>query len=577
MKEILLKEKTPLIVLFVVFFMTFIFSFQTQGQIFSNGANEASVPFLMANGKILYKEIYTQTGALVNIFLMVLMKIFGSNSNLLYVFGAIVSVFYIFGTYFVSREFLSKKLSLSLCFLVTFASVFSPSEFNFIFPSSYSATLCATLCLWLIYFLISFIKNQNEKTVLVLGALSGLILACDPAFSPILILPIIIFAIFKVQAEFYLKFIALAASIPLLALILLLFGGTNIADIIENFKYFIKISKTNANWHYTLKYSIYKPNFVLIFHMVLNFLAFLLYAALFFFGIFYVEKKNLPHKKAIIGVISIAFLYFTSIRQIQFSQFFNFLPIFCLFVLVRVLKNYILAKKFKDETQLKQLVLASSGLLISTKCFWHLDLAMFGTYYFAPLILTFTCYLNSYLESKFVYNSKKEIKNALLIFISAFVLIFFITVFMSVSDKKIKIKTDNFSGKISTEQSATKELMDYLSRHSTKDEDIISMPNGAGINFALGKNLKFKNTYFTPDVFEALGDDNLALELSDNAPKYIVITNENMEDFNRGIICTTYAKDFCKTVVSKYALEAAFGDNFRIYLFKLKEGKHFEK
>lgn len=116
-----------------------------------------------------------------------------------------------------------------------------------------------------------------------------------------------------------------------------------------------------------------------------------------------------------------------------------------------------------------------------------------------------------------------------------------------------------------------KEALEYLNLHAKNQKSLLVMPEGIMLNFLSGKEHEFYQTSFIPLDFDTFKEDNIINEIKLKKPQFIAFTNRETDEYGQNYICKDYGVKTCKYVVKNYSLEAAFGEKFRIYLFKNKE------
>ena len=570
MKSILKKEKAQLLTILIVFLISFVFSYASWGSVLIDCGREAYIPAAISKGAVLYKDIFCIYGALPYFVNALFFKLFGVHIELLYFIGAILSFFYIFGFYFLSREFLSKKISLALTLLVLFSAIFNPSLFNFIFPYSYAMVFSSLFGLFFVFCLIKFIKFQKRCFFYLACVFGGLILCSKMDFAPMLFALAPVILIYKVKLSDLLRGFALFFAFPILTFLLSLILGASVLDILSNFSYLTDMinTKSLAYFYQNHGLGILSPKYI---GTTVTFLISAIFIVVIYFqaSLFFFRRKNKIVKY--FGLILLTFLLLFSLAD---DKYVMFLPILAFVIFLFSLFNYLKIKCFKNPTALSYLILAFCALLSSIKVFYGLHPLLYGSYSLPLLFLVVVRCLDNILENNFLFNTKKQCQIVLVILISCYISLYLNLFLSETLSKKITIKTQ--IGTIKTDETfgkPSKEMIDYFIEHKNQlsGKKMIVLPEGIMYNFLLDKEWNFYPTSFIPLDFDTFGDEKLTQDLLKNRPDYVLFNGRSTEEYQQGAICKSYGVKMCKAIAQNYDFVAAFGDKFRIYLFKIKD------
>lgn len=573
MKNTFKQEKIPLIIIFTVYLITFIATYGCCGDLFIDCGREAYIPFAITQGKLLYKDIFCIYGPFPYLFIAFFYKVFITNLNITYLIGGIFGTLYILGVYFCSREFLSKSISTCISLLIVFSVIFDPSIFNFIFPYSYSMVFAATFSIWIFYFLIKFIQTKNSNYMHYCAILWGAICVSKIDFLPVIIAIGAVFIIFEENKKReFVKFILYTLIVPSVTYLILFTQGVNISDIAKNSYYVSKMMNTDAFFYF------YK-NLSVLFFSLKNFieniknLTFVTIISFLFFSValFAIRRRNKIIKYGLLGFIIIFTFYIFALQQVMLQMLFATFPYICAIIFIILLSKYLRAKEFRNTKNIIILLLFSFALLSSLKNFHSLLLSFYGAYSFALLLICIIYIINELLKNNAIYNTKKQYELILCIFISIFILLFAtqtvqytITDNMKITTQYGTIKSNNDLGQ------PFKETLQYINQHAKTNDTIMVLPESIIINFLTGKTSDFYQTSFIPLDFETFSEDNIIKEINAKKPEFIIFTNRKTNEYGKSYICKDYGVDTCKYVVKNYSPEAAFGEKFRIYIFKIK-------
>ena len=576
MKNALLNEKIPLLIIVTLYIITFILTYGHCGDLIVDCGREAYIPYAISQNKVLCKDIFCIYGAFPYLFNAFFYKIFSANLNVLYTIGGISGLLYVLGVYFCSREFLSKSISVCIGIFVIFAIIFENSMFNFIFPYSYAMVFSCVFAIWILYFLIKFIHTKNTSYMHACALLWGAICVSKIDFIPV-ILPIgLVFLLFEEnKLKESLKFIAFSSIIPFLTYFILFSQGLTLSDIANNSNYIELMTKTKSFEYFYAKYSIVSFN---ISHFIQN-LKTLLYNAfatvIFFLVSLYAARRRKKATKYILLVSICIFYYSALFLQDTLPQaYFALLPYICSILLVFELWNYFKIKEYKNRSRCIRILLLIFALACSIKNFHSMLLSFYGAYSFAPLFVYLIIFINDMLENNFLYNTKKQYEGVLCTFIIILTILFANILFIWIREENTKVKTP--LGMLKAPNMIAEpfnETLHYLKSHSDLNESLLVMPEGIILNFLSGRDWNFYQTSFTPLDFETFGEDVIIKNIIEIKPQYIALSNRNTSEYAKSYICKDYGNKTCKYIVENYTLEAAFGEKFRIYLFKYQNDK----
>lgn len=574
MKQIFVTEKIPIIIIFSVFVLTFILTYGSWGNLLIDCGREAYVPYAIINNKLLYKDIFTIYGPFPYLFIAFFYKILFFNLNIIYFLGAIFAMFYLFAVYLIAREFLSALLSTSICLLIIFAVIFDASVFNFILPYSFAMVFASTFSIWILYFLIKYIETKKTTYFLYSCVLWGAIFVSKIDFIPTgLLIPFVFCACVPNKKQMLPKCLYCLLSIPFLTYLILFTQGISLHDIWVN-SHYIKQMVNTPSFHY-----FYKSSSVLFFNSAIFFtniknLFYTVFISLIYFVVFLfaIRRRKSFFKYFLLIFISIFCLYIFFFQKTYLQIFFVLLPYFCTIMLVFYLIKFYRAKEYYNTANLNVILLFSFAILGSLKVYHCLSLSHYGAFSFAPVFICLVYYICEFLKNNALYNTKKQYEIVLCVYISIFIILFVFNVFINLIVKDDFIISPR--GKIRVNHTVAQPFNDafkYLNVNSKSDDTIIVLPEGIIFNFLLGRLSDFYQTSFIPLDFETFKEDNIIKDINIKKPDFVIFTNAKKSEYGQNFICKDYGIDTCRYVVKNYSLEAAFGEKFRIYIFKRKD------
>lgn len=574
MKKVLQEEKIPLLILFVLFIFSYVISYAHWGDLIIDCGREVYIPYAIAKGKVLYKDIFCIYGAFPYLFNAFFLKILPFKLNTFYLIGALLGFGYLSGIYLCARNFLSKLICVGICTVVLYTVVLDNFIFNFIFPYSYAIVFASVFCVWILYFLIKYIKDKNAQWLYVCAFLWGGICASKIEFIPVIIPVAAVFLLIeKNKLHVFLKFIGFSLIIPALTYLVLFSQGLLISDLVKNAKYLAKMLETGTLEYFYGNYCVtdFKPN---VFVANLKNTVSLIFTGAIYFVLVLLALRNNNYilKYSLITIISLFYFFVLMFQGAHPQLLFAQLTYICAIIFLAKLVRFIRAKEYSNVDSIAVLTLFAVALSTSAKSFHSLQLGFYGTYSFAPLFVCIILSIKELLEMKFLYSTKKQCEQAIFALLMVIAFVFMNIFALQIIKEDSKIQTQ--FGTIKTEKKNAAALGDaitYILNHSEKNDSLLVLPEGIMINYLTQKSWDFYPTSFIPLDFETFGEKYIINEISDKKPDFIMFIKRDTAEYGKGYLCKDYGVDTCKYVARNYSFEGAFGDKFRVYIFKFKE------
>jgi hypothetical protein len=128
-------------------------SWQAWANPIADGGREMYVPWRLADGEMLYRDLFFVYGPVVPYWHAALFRTFGVHLNLLYASGLVVGAATIVVAFLLARLVVTTGLALAAASLVAVGCVFHPSADNCVFPYSFNASYASLMNLlagWLL-------------------------------------------------------------------------------------------------------------------------------------------------------------------------------------------------------------------------------------------------------------------------------------------------------------------------------------------------------------------------------------------------------------------------------------------
>ena len=504
---------TIILLIFTIFYGKF-------GDIIVDSFREAYIPEQVANGQILYKNIFSIYAPFAYLFNALIFKIFGSNLKVLYFLGLFFSIGIINITYLTSNLFLEKKYSFSIILLIISGAILSPNVFNYIFPYSYGILYGLFFILLSIYFLL---KNKISLAFVFCA------LAISSKYEFLLFLPLLIFYTRKQNILKNISYLFLTFGLIFTPFLIQKVGLNN---IVASFQIITNMTSTKTlYWFYSIMGLTFRIELIPIY--LINFIK-LLIPILFLYKFYNVYSI----------IITFVYFYFLVSPEI-------FLYIFPLILILFIVK-------FKKLNKNERFFIFAS-LLISTKVFFATTIQSYGTFFlpFAFISIYILC--------------PQKIQKSLFIIFLALSLNFGINNIKQLNQKNYKIVTTKGIIYTSPYYGKSIDYMIKILKKNTKSTDkVIIYPECLSVNYLSDRNSDNKFYSLIPLYVETFGEDIITKRLSLTKPEYIIINNYDTSNYYYSLFGIDYAQNILKFINNNYKLKTKIGDNFVFTVFENK-------
>ena len=120
----------------------------------------------------------------------------------------------------------------------------------------------------------------------------------------------------------------------------------------------------------------------------------------------------------------------------------------------------------------------------------------------------------------------------------------------------------NFYGKQNT-------LIKYIRENTLKNAKIVTVPEGAMINFLAERDSDNYYYYLIPVNVQIFGEEKIIEDFKKNPPDYFIMNNVAYSPFNVGNFCS-YAKKVCNYIETNYNFVGGVDDAISFGLYKKK-------
>ena len=578
--------KEILLILAASLFMFFLFYGKYDAYLVDVG-REAYIPWQMLKGKLLYKDIFNVYGPLGYQINAMAYALFGVNLNTLYLMGFANSLIILVSVFFISRQFLSKPLSLVLTGMVLVVCAYARGFFNFIFVYSYNAVYALSGFLLSLLFALFYIRGKKTRDIVLSYLFAGFSFANKIEDLPYFCLLFVLLPLW-LKKDWKKYFYAAGAFFffPVISFGILLLQGVGINDLLDAFvliKKLVNAPATNYFYHnYGLYFNPVSVNTTIKFFFKLIKVLIMPCAALFM--LFYVSAKYLKdsflkHLSAAAAFIFAVYLIknnFNSIIQ-NSDWMFSWSGIACIFILLFFAGRYIYSIFYKKLAisqipvdDIMFMFLAAAAISVSFKGLFSVSLACYGTFTFTALLLAIVIFLVKYVPLKFSHNIYAAwVETVKWLCIIAIIGYFAGSFYRLAQQKVYTVKSPQGSVTIRDVYPAQNELINYLREKTPENARIVTLPEGALINFLAQRDSDNMYYYLIPVNIDIFGQERVLNDFKKNPPEYFLLSDIMYGVYNVGAFCD-YASKVCDYIFSQYKAEVSVIGTLKFVLYKKK-------
>ena len=462
-----------------------------QGLLLIDTGREFYIPVQMLQGQVLYKDIYNIYGALSYQINAVLFFLFGQKINVLYISGIISSLIIVVTCYLLSREFLNKKLSCLLSFLIMFALVFRTFLYNSVLTYAFAIVYALLAFLLSVLFLIKYLKTDNKSQAYLSCLFAGISIANKYEFSLYIFLLFGVLLFIKpIGKSGFIKSLGAFGIIPLLSFGSLIIQGLNINDIIQT----VKLTQN----------LVHAPLLKLFFNH---------------FGAF-------PDLKGL----------FLLVLTNKIFGIFAFLPILNIILFIHQFKDL-----YKDKPLF---IFILCSIIACAKNLFYLNVNHMGVFLFPVCIIASIILLKRYIN-KFL---PILLCAGMVIFLSDDFAGLKYKNYLLKTDKG-NIYTYQKDG------IPIKYAADFILNNTNKDDKVVIMPEGSFINYITDRKGDYFYYNLSPLFYiDVLKEENIIPHFEKNMPEYFIILPIDNSEYGSKFFGLDYAQNFYNLIVNNYDL-----------------------
>ncbi|MBF0403713.1 MAG: hypothetical protein HQL00_07090 [Nitrospirae bacterium] len=531
------------------------------------------VPLKLANGAVLYKDIYNNVGILPPYLCAFLFKALGKNNYTIIYLSSIITLTGSFMLYKLSRFFLNRLfstlLSINFLFIFAFNNLFQSGIANFIMPYRISATLFFLFVLASTLFFMFFLYSDKAKYIIYWSLALWCAFLCRvemavTVWGAFLFIGICLLYKKRITASYLLYFI-----MPILLTILSYgsflyfnnaFAGfkTGIIDFVINSMY--------SNTAYAKWVSGYDKPWKNIFEILISTLSQVTALGIVIaisdrLSKYYEKIKDNSLKRKLLFIsVTIYTILIGQLLTIAAAPIrYKILNVIFICTILTYLYKLLKTPSYNN----KQLMLLSIFIVSFT-----LTIRIFLDYTplkhgFFLLPMSLICYYIFYIKIfPSLYNKTFGTTDLRYYYISAAILIvqlslpsYFVS-YLNYTNREITVNTIvgqfNFINNDRTHK--VMQAARYLVDKTPKNSTLVVFPEGISINVLAQRDNPLPYTSFLPLDVETIGEDKLIKSIADKKIDYIAVLNSSTEECGYDRF-QSYAKDLYRWIIENYTLD----------------------
>lgn len=522
---------------------------------------ELFLPEQILNGAVPYKDITLIYFPLAYYINALIYKILGVSINSLVISQTIFCMIFTTGFYFLSRDFINRRLSFILSIFIIFACIYSPFDiYSYISPYSYAVTYGIFGFFTVLYFLIKLYKTNNIKYAYIASFAAGFSFSCKLEFfvAPLLLITgLILYK--KLKFKQYIMILFAFCTIPLILTGILHIQGVTLKNIVEAVKFAGKFSTTPVMTEFLSGLGLYPSGMALksqfIFVGTVEFLKIVIITYI----AFWLNQKYKKPYILVLGIVLILYFLHTKYQILYVAKYWTGLPILTLILFC------VLFKKIIKEKPLAILVIAS--ILLSQRVFFFMYL--YGSFQIPFLFLSLLVIFERYVPKE-IFQVKTE---------KILVCVFMILIglyagcqYEHIKDTNYKIVTSKGTLYVPFETGILlNNAVTYITYKTDKDTSILVLPEGNIINYLTERKVDLHCFMMDRLYFDTYGEINAKTLIKKTASDYIFLVDFGVYDFNRPYLYERFSNSVIKYIYDNYEQMKRYTFKYNANLIILKK------
>ncbi len=544
---------------------------------------ELYVPWQIMQGKVLYTDINHLYGPLSSYFNAFLFQIFGTGISTLAYFNIVIVILITFFIYsFIKSSYGGLTATVAgACFLVIFA--FSQytgiANYNFVCPYSHEITYGIFLFFVTLFIFKKYTADSKIIYASLIGFLLGLLFLTKVEIfvagliSTLFGLIFIFWRIGPPHPKKHLFFILFFFLLPILAFVAYFSFHMPPADalgsVLASYKnIFIGELAGNIYYRHLAGFDETSLNIGLMLTSAVVYLIYFIFAGFVAYLFTRLTKRKPVYGAFIIIAAALILILLSGIFTISWIDMARPYPVFIFLLLACLIFN--LMTKSKDKTFIVQklpfILLAIFSLFLLLKIILNVHFYHYGFALAMPSALVMVVLMLYYIPNFFSRYGNRIVAMSFSGLFIVLTLLFYFNYTRDVYETKIypvaagPDRLLTFGEKMFSYGPIINKTLAYIDQSMTPDDTFIVMPDGIMLNYLSRRNNPSRYFEFTPNIVQAIGEENIIHEISLNPPSFIILSKKDTSEHGARFFGADYALNIYSWIIDNYDKVFTDGD-----------------
>ncbi|MEW5894408.1 MAG: hypothetical protein AB1650_01435 [Candidatus Omnitrophota bacterium] len=555
------------------FLFLFILTWQKWGDLIVDTGREMFVPLKLAEGAVLYRDIFYLYGPLSPYFHSFLFNVFGVHLNVLITSGALTAAFTLVLMFKISRFFLNVFLSTVTALVFLLVCVFGHylflANYNFIIPYSYPAVHALLFSLAAIYFFFRYTKDLKAGDCWLSSLAVFLILVTRVEMGVMAMIALL------AGAVFFNKKMGLVSWIVLFGLPLLLagmvYGGFWLAareEILQSNLFSFASTNTFMDNPFTSWLSGTDQRAENLWLMSKSFLFHGLAALWFFLTGMAVARagriRDMQVRNALYLVVTVfapGLIYFLMNKFAPAAIQYRSLPV--LIIVAFFIAAVRLVRSEDSAMSPRVLTLAVFSWLVLLRIIFKVHPMHYGFSLLAPGLIVYHVLLFRLIPDMISNKTARAcLAGGFIFVVGAYAFQYLSMSMFAYQHRTISIFSSRGGMKVfpNDRDRACANLIRHLATQTHPDSTVTILPEGLTINFLANRdNPLYYYSFMPPDFSKKSVESDVIKDIEEKKVDYIVLLQRDLEEYNIRVFGTDYARNLWQYIQKNYSVETRIG------------------
>ena len=561
------------------------------GDLIIDLGREMYVPAKLAEGAVLYRDIFYLYGPFPPYFNALLYKIFGTNILSLVIGGILVTALTALLLYKISRMFLNVFFAtftaLAFLFLLAFGHCLPVGNYNFILPYSYPATHATLFSLGALYFFFRFLDCGRSRDVYFAGAFLFLCMISRVEIGVMLavsfLIAVIVMKFSGIKAGLFRPLVLLPIAGSLLVYgVFFTVAGPRIweSNLFDLFK-----SNTQASPFAAVLSGVNAagPNMAVMLKSAFFYFLFAAWFTLAGYGAILAERlpQTMLRRSVYTFIVVMALSGAAVVLRTVYHFEWQYRSIPFIYLIVGALSAAAYFREGRKACDLKLFILSLFSFLVALRIIFFVYASHYGFYILVPGFIIYHVFffrtLPQLTRNKFLTVS----------FYIGFTLVLLVLMadhfqlskaFYQQRTLRVPSPRGELAVLASPQGGGARDLVDFFRDKTPKGATVAFFPEGLMINFlAERESPLYYYTFLPQDMVRESVERSMVDDIALKKPDYVVVLQRSVAEYGSRGFGVDYGKKILAYIVKNYTPLAQHGpipftpDDFSAVIFKLKK------